>query len=121
MAVQITNREVDGVTVVTLEGRIVLGEESHSLREKLKSLLAEGKKKIVLNVAAIKYIDSSGLGALVAAHYSAKTQNASMRLCNLGGKFYEVLQITKLLTVFDVYDSEAAAVNSFQGLLAASN
>jgi anti-sigma B factor antagonist len=121
MSVQITSREVDGVFVVTLEGRIVLGEESHSLREKLKSLLAEGKTKIVLNMADIKYIDSSGLGALVAAHYSAKTQNASMRLCNLGGKFYEVLQVTKLLTVFDVYDSEAAAVNSFQGTLAASN
>jgi anti-sigma B factor antagonist len=121
MKVQITNREVDGVTVVTLEGRIVLGEESHSFREKLKSLLVEGKKKIVLNMAGIKYIDSSGLGALVAAHYSAKTQSASMRLCNLGGKFYEVLQITKLLTVFDVYDSEAAAVDSFQGALAASN
>jgi anti-sigma B factor antagonist len=121
MTVQMTGREVDGVFVVKLEGRIVLGEESHSLREKLKTVLAEGKKKIVLNMADIKYIDSSGLGALVAAHYSAKTQNASMRLCNLGGKFYEVLQITKLLTVFDVYDSEAAAVKSFQGLLAASN
>jgi len=118
---QMTNREVDGVFVITLEGRIVLGEESHSLREKLKSVIAEGNKKIVLNMADIKYIDSSGLGALVAAHYSAKTQTASMRLCNLGSKFYEVLQITKLLTVFDVYDSEAAAVNSFQGTLAASN
>jgi len=121
MSMQMTNREVDGVFVITLGGRIVLGEESHSLREKLKSVLAEGYKKIVLNMADIKYIDSSGLGALVAAHYSAKTQSASMRLCNLGGKFYEVLQITKLLTVFDVYDSEAAAVNSFQGSLAASN
>jgi anti-sigma B factor antagonist len=121
MTVQMTSREVDGVLVVTLEGRIVLGEESHSLREKLKSLLASGKKKIVSNLADIKYIDSSGLGALVAAHYSAKTQSAAMCLCNLGEKFYEVLQITKLLTVFDVYDSEAAAVNSFQGLLAASN
>ena len=118
MTMQMTGREVDGVFVVTLEGRIVLGEESHSFREKLKRVLAEGKKKIVLNMADIKYIDSSGLGALLAAHYSAKTQSASMRLCNLGGKFYEVLQITKLLTVFNVYDSEAAAVNSFQGSLA---
>jgi len=121
MTVRMTNREVDGVIVVTVEGRIVLGEESHSLREKLKSLLDEGKKKIVLNMADVKYIDSSGLGALVAAHYSAKTQSASMRLCNLGQHFYEVLQITKLLTVFDVYDSEAVAVNSFQELLAVSN
>ena len=121
MSVQMTNREVDGVYVVMIEGRIVLGEESHSFREKMKRVLAEGKKKIVLNVANIKYIDSSGLGALVAVHYNAKTQGASMCLCNLGKKFYEVLQITKLLTVFDVYDTEAAAVDSFQGLLAASN
>jgi anti-sigma B factor antagonist len=85
MTMQMTGREVDGVFVVTLEGRIVLGEESHSFREKLKRVLAEGRKKIVLNVADIKYIDSSGLGALLAAHYSAKTQSASMRLCNLGG------------------------------------
>jgi anti-sigma B factor antagonist len=86
MTMQMTGREVDGVFVVTLEGRIVLGEESHSFREKLKRVLAEGKKKIVLNMADIKHIDSSGLGALLAAHYSAKTQSASMRLCNLGGK-----------------------------------
>jgi len=121
MTIRMTSREVDGAIVVTLEGRIVLGEETHSLRERLKSVLDEGKKKIVLNMADVKYIDSSGLGALVAAHYSAKTQSASMRLCNLGQHFYEVLQITKLLTVFDVYDSEAVAVNSFQELLAASN
>ena len=121
MTVQITSREVDGVFVVTLEGRIVLGEESHSLREKLKSLLAEGKKKIVLNMVNIKYIDSSGLGTLVAAHVSAKAQGASVRLCNLGTKFHEVMQITKLLTIFDVYDTEAAAVSSFRSVLATSN
>lgn len=86
MTVRMTNREVDGVIVVTVEGRIVLGEESHSFREKLNRVLAEGKKKIVLNMADVKYIDSTGLGALVAAHYSAKTQSASMRLCNLGGQ-----------------------------------
>jgi anti-sigma B factor antagonist len=79
----------------------------------LKSLIAEGKKKIVLNMDNIKYIDSSGLGALVAAHCSAKTQGASLRLCHLGSKFQEVMQITKLLTVFEVCDTEAAAVASF--------
>jgi anti-sigma B factor antagonist len=113
MSVEMTNREVNGVSVVALDGRIVLGEESNSIREKLKNLVAEGKKKIVLNMANIKYIDSAGLGTLVAAHVSAKTQGASVRLCHLGRKFYEVLQITKLLTVFDVYDTEAAAVSSF--------
>jgi len=121
VTIKMTDREVDGVSVVTLEGRIVLGEESNTFREKLKSLLAEGKKKIVLNMAGIKYIDSAGLGTLVAAHVSAKTQGASVRLCNLGKKFHEVMQITRLLTVFDVYDTEAAAVRSFPAVLAASN
>ena len=121
MTIKMTNSEVNGVTVVALDGRIVLGEESTSFREKLKSMIAEGKKKIVLNMANIKYIDSAGLGTLVAAHLSAKNQGASVRLSNLGNKFHEVLQITKLLTVFDVYDTEAAAVSSFQSLLAASN
>jgi anti-sigma B factor antagonist len=113
MALKMTNREVNGVSVVELDGRIVLGEESNALREKLKSLIAEGKKKIVLDMDNVKYIDSSGLGALVAAHCSAKTKGASLRLCHLGSKFQEVLQITKLLTVFEVCDTEAAAVASF--------
>jgi len=121
MTVRMTSSEVDGVSVVTLDGRIVLGEESNSFREKLKSLVAEGKKKIVLNMSEIKYIDSAGLGALVAAHLSAKNQGASVRLSNLGTKFHEVMQITKLLTVFEVYDTEAAAVSSFQSFLLASN
>jgi anti-sigma B factor antagonist len=116
-----TNSEVGGVSVVELDGRIVLGEESNSLREKLKSLIAEGKKKIVLNMAEIKYIDSSGLGTLVAAHLSAKNQGASVRLCHLGKKFHEIMQMTKLLTVFDVYDTEAAAVKSFQSFMVTSN
>jgi anti-sigma B factor antagonist len=121
VTIKMTNSEVDGVSVVTLDGSIVLGEETNSFREKLKSMLAEGKKQIVLNMVNIKYIDSSGLGALVAAHFSARTQSASVRLCNLGKKFQEVMQITKLLTVFDVYDTEAAAVSSFQSVLATSN
>lgn len=115
-----TDREVDGVSVVELDGRIVLGEESTSFREKMKSLIAEGKKKIVLNMAEIKYIDSSGLGTMVAAHLSAKNQGASVRICHLGQKFHEILQMTKLLTVFDVYDTEAAAVSSLQSFLVTS-
>jgi len=113
VALRITDRTVDGVAVEALEGRIVLGEESNALREKVKSLLASGQKKIVLNMDNVTYIDSAGLGTLVASHHSAKTQGASMRLSNLGSKFQEVLQVTKLLTVFDVYDSETAAVRSF--------
>jgi len=108
-----TNREVDGVSVVALDGRIVLGEESNALREKVKSLIAEGKKKVVLNMANITFIDSAGLGTLVAAHHSAKSQGAALKLAHLDNKFQKVLQITKLLTVFDVYNSEAEAVASF--------
>jgi anti-sigma B factor antagonist len=113
MNLRMTSKEVNGVSVLTLDGRIVLGEESHLIREKLKSLLAEGKKKIVLNMTDITYIDSAGMGILIAAHVSAKNQGASVRLCHLGKKFQEVMQMTKILTVFDVYDTEAAAVSSF--------
>jgi anti-sigma B factor antagonist len=113
VALKMTAREVDGVTVVALDGRIVLGEESNALREKIKSMVAEGKKKIVLNMDGITFIDSAGLGTLVAAHHSAKGQGASLRLCHLGTKFQEVLQITKLMTIFDVYNTEAEAVASF--------
>ncbi len=114
MALKMTNREVDGVAVVAMDGRIVLGEESNGLREKVKSLIAEGKKKIILNMNNITFIDSAGLGTLVASHHSAKSQGAALLLCQLGTKFKEVLQITKLLTVFDVYDTESAAIASFQ-------
>jgi anti-sigma B factor antagonist len=113
VALKITTREVDGVTVAALDGRIVLGEESNALREKVKALVADGKKKIVLNMNNITFIDSAGLGTLVAAHHSAKGQGASLKLCHLGTKFQEVLQITKLMTIFDVYNSEAEAVASF--------
>jgi anti-sigma B factor antagonist len=113
VALKITQREMEGVDVLALEGRIVLGEESNALRESVKGLLAKGQKKIVLNMTNVTYIDSAGLGTLVASHHSAKAQGASLRLSNLGAKFQEVLQVTKLLTVFDVYDSEAAAVRSF--------
>jgi len=113
VALKMTNREVDGVAVVAMDGRIVLGEESNALREKIKSLIAAGKKNIVLNMDNVTFIDSAGLGTLVAAHHSAKTQGAGLSLCHLGSKFQEVLQITKLLTVFEVYNTEAEAVASF--------
>jgi anti-sigma B factor antagonist len=108
-----TDRVVDGVDVVDIEGRIVLGEESNAFREKVKSLLAAGKKKIVLNLAQVSYIDSAGLGTLVATFHSARSQGATLKMTNLGTKFKEVLQVTKLMTVFDTYDTEAAAIQSF--------
>ena len=120
MSLRIVNSEVDGITVLELDGRIALGDESNSLREKLKSIVAAGTKKIVLNVANIKYIDSTGLSTLVAAHVSAKTQGASVRLCHLSQKFHDILEVTELLTAFEVYDTQAAAVSSFQVAKAAA-
>ena len=113
MALKMTDRVVDGVAVVAMEGRIVLGEESTALREKVKSLLASGQKRIVLNMDNVSYIDSSGLGALVASHTSAKSQGATLKLCHLGSKFQEILLVTKLVTVFEVYPTEAEAIASF--------
>ena len=113
MALRMTDRVVGGVDVLDIEGRIVLGEESNAFREKVKSLLATGKKKIVLNLAQVGYIDSAGLGTLVATFHSARSQGATLKLTNLGTKFKEVLQVTKLMTVFDTYDNEAAAIQSF--------
>ena len=113
MALKMTDRVVDGVAVVAMEGRIVLGEESTALREKVKSLLTSGQKRIVLNMDNVSYIDSSGLGALVASHTSAKSQGATLKLCHLGSKFQEILLVTKLVTVFEVYPTEAEAIASF--------
>ena len=112
MALKIANRTVDGVVVLALDGRIVLGEETTALRENVKSLLAAGQKNILLDLTNVTTIDSSGLGTLVAAHSSARSNGASLRLCNLGSRFNELLQITKLLTVFEVSSNEAEAVRA---------
>ena len=114
MALKMTDREVDGITVVSMDGRIVLGEESNALRERIRSMLTDKKTKIILDMGNVTYIDSAGLGTLVATYHSARQQGATMKLVNLGQKFKEVLQVTKLLTVFEVHDTEAAAVSSFK-------
>jgi anti-sigma B factor antagonist len=113
MALDMMEKESSGVTILVLSGRVVLGDESNQLRTKLKELLGLGKTRLVLDLADVKYIDSAGLGALVAAFTSAQNQGASMKLANLTKKFDEQLHITKLVTVFDVYDSVEAAVKSF--------
>ena len=113
MALDIKQKETDGVTVLTLSGRVVLGEESNQLRTKLKDLLGQGKTRLVLDLADVKYIDSAGLGTLVAGYTSAQNQGAGIKLANLTKKFDEQLHITKLVTVFDVYGSLAEAVKSF--------
>jgi anti-sigma B factor antagonist len=111
MDLNISNKQVGDVSVVALKGRIVLGEGSSALRERIKNLVRDGKKKIVLNMTNVTYIDSAGLGTLVAAHVSAKKEGTALLLSDLGTKFHEVMQVTRLLTVFNVFATEADAIS----------
>jgi len=113
MALKLTNREVNGVTIVELDGRIVLGEETNNLRETVKSLISRGQEKLILDMKNVTMIDSGGLGALVSAYSSVKSAGGSLRLCNLGVHFNQLLQITKLLTVFEVSKTQEDAVSAF--------
>lgn len=103
------------MSVLWLDGRIVLGAETEMLRETVKSLLAQGKKKLVLNMNNVTLVDSSGLGTLVAVYSSARSVGATVRLCHLGSKFSELVQLTRLLTVFEISGTQAEAIRSFQG------
>ncbi len=114
MALTIASREVDGVTVLDLSGRITLGEGSVQSRDAVRDLIGKGQKNILLNLGEVNYIDSSGLGELVSAYTTAKNQGASLKLLNLTKRVKDVLQLTKLYTVFDIYDDEATAIASFK-------
>ena len=106
-------REVDGVTIVDLSGRVTLGEASGKLRDTVRGLLDNGATKMVLNLADVSYIDSSGLGELVSAYSTASTKGCTVKLLNVQSKVKDLLQITKLYTVFETHDDEANAVASF--------
>ena len=114
MSMKISVRQVDGVTIVDCSGRITLGEGSVTLRDTVREILAKGQKKILLNLADVNYIDSSGIGELVSAFTTTKNQNGELKLLKLTKKVNDLLQITKLYTVFDVQDDETAAVKSFK-------
>ena len=114
MSVKISTRQVDGVTILDLSGRITLGEGSVQLRDSVRDLLAKGQKHILLNLGDVNYIDSSGIGELVSAFTTAKNQGGELKLLNLTRKVHDLLQITKLYTVFDVKDDEASAIASFK-------
>ena len=114
MSMKISVRQVDGVTIVDCSGRITLGEGSVTLRDTVREILAKGQKKILLNLADVNYIDSSGIGELVSAFTTTKNQNGELKLLKLTKKVNDLLQITKLYTVFDVKDDETAAVKSFK-------
>lgn len=113
MALTANTRRVGNVAIVDLTGRITLGESTGILRDELRSLLAQGSKQIVLNMAGVNYVDSAGLGELVSAYTTATNQNGSLKLLHLQGKLHDLMQITKLHTIFPAFEDEKKAVESF--------
>lgn len=113
MSMSVHTRQVDGVTILDLSGRIVLGEGSVQLRNAIKELVNKGQKQILLNLSDVNYIDSSGLGELVSGYTTVRNAGGELKLLGLTKKVKDLLQITKLYTVFDVKDDEATAVSSF--------
>jgi len=114
MALHIVTKEMDRATVLSLSGRVTLGEESSQLRSTIKQLLAQGKKRLVLDLADVSYIDSAGLGTLVAAYTSARNEGGDVRLAGITKNFSELLNVTKLLTVFNVHDNVPDALKAFR-------
>ena len=113
MTMKASSRKVDGVTIIDLSGRITLGEGSVVLRDTVKDISSKGEKKILLNLGDVTYIDSSGIGELVSAYTSVRNAGGELKLLNLTKKVHDLLQITKLYTVFDVQDDEASAIAAF--------
>ena len=110
---KIASREVDHVTIIDVSGRIVLGDETEALRHAVRDQLSKGKKKIILNLADVDYIDSSGVGVLVASFTAVRNSGGELKLLNLTQKVHDILNVTKLYTVFDIKDDEFKAVKSF--------
>jgi anti-sigma B factor antagonist len=113
VSIKLNTRQVGDVTVVDVAGRITLGEGSSTLRDTLRDLVSKGQKKILLNLGEVSYIDSSGIGELVSGFTTVTNQGGQLKLLNLTKRVKDLLQITKLYTVFDVHDDEAAAIRSF--------
>jgi len=109
-----TLRQVDSITVVDMSGRITLGEGCTQLRELIRDQLGKGQKNLLLNLADVNYIDSSGIGELVSGFTRVSNEGGQLKLLNLTKKVHDLLQITKLYTVFDVHDDEAKAITSFE-------
>ena len=112
--VDIRERQAGDVIILDMDGKITIGEGSVAVRSAIRRLLEGGKKKILLNLAGVNYIDSSGIGELVSSYSTINREGGQLKLLNLTQKIQDLLAITKLLTVFDVYDDEQAALNSYQ-------
>ncbi len=113
MSLKLNTREVKDVTVIDLSGRITMGEACAAIRDEIHDEIGHGVKKVVLNLADVSYIDSAGLGELTAAWTSLKNREGQLKLLNLTKRVHDLMQITKLYTVFDVYDDEKKAIASF--------
>ena len=113
MSVKLTTRQVGDVTVVDAVGRITLGEGASTFRDTVRELVGSGHKKMLLNLAEVSYIDSSGIGEMVSGFTTVANQGGQLKLLNLTKRVKDLLQITKLYTVFEVFDDEAAAIRSF--------
>jgi len=113
MQLKLTVRTVDDIVVVDCSGRIVFGEESADLRDTVKMVITQSKR-IILNLSGVNYIDSGGLGTLVALYTTARNNDSWIKLANLTPRVGDLLQVTKLVTIFDVYDSEQQAIDSFR-------
>jgi len=111
---QIAERESGAVTVLDLSGKITLGEDGNLLKDKLQSLLHQNKKNILFNLANVSYVDSAGLGAIVSAYTTVTREGGSLKLANVTKKLQDLLSITKLLTVFETFDSEEEAIRSYK-------
>jgi anti-sigma B factor antagonist len=111
---KIEERAVSGVTILDLHGKMLIGEGDELLREKINQLVENGTEKIVLNLAEVPYVDSAGLGEIVRCYTTVSRKNGKLKLLHLTKRIHDLLSITKLLTVFETYDSEEDAVKSFQ-------
>ena len=113
MSAIVKTRQIEGISVVDVSGRITLGEGSSSVRDALRDLISKGEKKVLLNLSEVTYIDSSGIGELVAGYTTLSNQGGTLKLVGLNKRVKDLLQITKLYTVFDVHEEEAHALRSF--------
>jgi anti-sigma B factor antagonist len=112
---EIAERQAGDVTILDLNGKMTLGEGDELLKDKVNSLVSQGRKKLVLNLASVPYVDSAGLGEIVRTYTTVSRQGGSLKLLGLTKRIADLLSITKLLTVFETYDTEADAVRSFSG------
>lgn len=111
---ELKERQAGDVTILDLSGPVRMGEGSIALRDATRRLVEEGKRKVLLNLGGVNYMDSSGIGELIANYTTIRNKGGEVKLLNLTGKIKDLLVITKLLTVFDAYESEAEALNSFK-------